>query len=76
KFTWTINNFSKLETEAEYFIVGCYTWRIIVYIDEDLVGICLNFVDYSLDLIQGHNVTANFKLSLVNQRINTLTKSI
>ncbi|XLR12274.1 hypothetical protein S83_040212 [Arachis hypogaea] len=76
KFTWTINNFSKLETEAEYFIVGCYTWRIIVYIDEDLVGICLNFVDYSLDLIQGHSITVNFKLSLVNQRINTLTKSI
>ncbi|XP_057745673.1 uncharacterized protein LOC130963588 [Arachis stenosperma] len=32
--------------------------------------------DYPLDLIQEHSFTANFKLSLVNKRINTLTKSI
>ncbi|XLR12276.1 hypothetical protein HN51_049002 [Arachis hypogaea] len=78
KFTWTINNnFYELEYYEDHFVVGGYTWLLVVAVDEDrLMDICLKVVDYSPDLIQGHSVTANFKLSLVNQRVDTLTKSI
>ncbi|XP_057745670.1 uncharacterized protein LOC130963586 [Arachis stenosperma] len=77
KFTRTINNFYVLEYYEDHFVVGGYTWRVVVAVDEErLMDICLKVVDYSPGLIQRHSVTANFNLSLVNQRVDTFTKLI
>ncbi|XP_025627184.1 uncharacterized protein [Arachis hypogaea] len=75
KFTWTINNnFSVLvEFDKYQFVFGGYTWSISVAIDENRL---MDFILDVVDWIQGHSITANFKFSVVNQRVDTLVKSI
>ncbi|KAL4395469.1 hypothetical protein HN51_023420 [Arachis hypogaea] len=68
------NNFSVLvEFDKYQFVFGGYTWSISVAIDENRL---MDFILDVVDWIQGHNITTNFKFSFVNQRVDTLVKSI
>ncbi|KAL4338771.1 hypothetical protein AHAS_Ahas12G0243500 [Arachis hypogaea] len=75
KFTWTINNnfYVLVEFEKYQFVFGGYSWSISVGIDENRLMV---FILEVVDWIQGHSITTNFKFSFVNQRVDTLVKSI
>ncbi|KAE8680613.1 Ubiquitin carboxyl-terminal hydrolase 12 [Hibiscus syriacus] len=72
KFTWTIDNFSRLNTKKHYsdiFIVGGYKWRILIFPkgnNVDHLSMYLDVADSS-SLPYGWSRYAQFRLAVVNQ---------
>ncbi|XP_057990811.1 ubiquitin C-terminal hydrolase 12-like isoform X3 [Hevea brasiliensis] len=72
RFTWTIDNFSRLNTKKLYsdiFIVGGYKWRILIFPkgnNVDHLSMYLDVAD-SATLPYGWSRYAQFSLSVVNQ---------
>ncbi|XP_010558916.1 PREDICTED: ubiquitin carboxyl-terminal hydrolase 12-like [Tarenaya hassleriana] len=72
KFTWTISNFSRLNTRKHYsdmFIVGGYKWRILTFPkgnNVDHLSMYLDVAD-SASLPYGWSRYAQFSLAVVNQ---------
>ncbi|KAG8650973.1 hypothetical protein MANES_07G083000v8 [Manihot esculenta] len=72
RFTWTIDNFSRLNTKKLYsdiFVVGGYKWRILIFPkgnNVDHLSMYLDVAD-SATLPYGWSRYAQFSLSVVNQ---------
>ncbi|XP_034224980.1 ubiquitin carboxyl-terminal hydrolase 12 isoform X5 [Prunus dulcis] len=72
KFTWTIENFARLNTKKHYsdmFIVGGYKWRILIFPkgnNVDYLSMYLDVAD-SGTLPYGWSRYAHFSLAVVNQ---------
>ncbi|GMN39634.1 hypothetical protein TIFTF001_008866 [Ficus carica] len=72
KFTWTIENFSRLNTKKHYsdvFVVGGYKWRILIFPkgnNVDYLSMYLDVAD-SGTLPYGWSRYAQFSLGVVNQ---------
>ncbi|XVE75807.1 hypothetical protein DITRI_Ditri12bG0121700 [Diplodiscus trichospermus] len=72
KFTWTIENFSRINTKKHYsdiFIVGGYKWRILIFPkgnNVDHLSMYLDVADSST-LPYGWSRYAQFSLAVVNQ---------
>nr|KJB16495.1 hypothetical protein B456_002G232700 [Gossypium raimondii] len=72
KFTWTIENFSRLNTKKHYsdiFVVGGYKWRILIFPkgnNVDHLSMYLDVADSSA-LPYGWSRYAQFSLAVVNQ---------
>ncbi|KAK4593532.1 hypothetical protein RGQ29_017589 [Quercus rubra] len=72
RFTWTIDNFSRLNTKKLYsdgFFVGGYKWRIVVFPkgnNVDHLSMYLDVAD-STNLPYGCSRYAQFSLSVINQ---------
>ncbi|KAH7554220.1 hypothetical protein JRO89_XS12G0136900 [Xanthoceras sorbifolium] len=72
KFTWTIENFSRLNTKKHYsdvFVVGGYKWRILTFPkgnNVDHLSMYLDVAD-STTLPYGWSRYAQFSLAVVNQ---------
>ncbi|XP_019245568.1 PREDICTED: ubiquitin carboxyl-terminal hydrolase 13-like isoform X1 [Nicotiana attenuata] len=79
RFTWTINNFSRLmvkELYSEVFNVGGYKWRIWIFPKGNNVVDCLSIyldVADSARLPYGWSRCALFSLAVLNQVQNKLT---
>ncbi|KAJ7971377.1 Ubiquitin carboxyl-terminal hydrolase 12 [Quillaja saponaria] len=72
KFTWTIRNFSKLNTEKHYsevFSLGGCQWRILVFPNGNNVNHLSVYLDAadSANLPQSWSRFADFNLTLINQ---------
>uniref|UniRef100_A0A7N0V5G9 ubiquitinyl hydrolase 1 n=1 Tax=Kalanchoe fedtschenkoi TaxID=63787 RepID=A0A7N0V5G9_KALFE len=78
KFTWTIENFSRLNTKKHYsdiFVVGNYKWRILIFPkgnNVDFLSMYLDVAD-STTLPYGWSRHAHFSLSVVNQALDKYT---
>ncbi|KAG6744903.1 hypothetical protein POTOM_051544 [Populus tomentosa] len=72
KFTWTIENFTRLNTKKHYsdiFIVGSYKWRVLIFPkgnNVDHLSMYLDVAD-STALPYGWSRYAQFSLAVVNQ---------
>uniref|UniRef100_A0A2P2MFP2 ubiquitinyl hydrolase 1 n=1 Tax=Rhizophora mucronata TaxID=61149 RepID=A0A2P2MFP2_RHIMU len=72
RFTWTIDNFSRLNTKKLYsdiFVVGGYKWRVLIFPkgnNVDHLSMYLDVAD-SATLPYGWSRFAQFSLSVVNQ---------
>lgn len=72
KFTWTIENFSRLNTKKHYsdvFVVGGYKWRVLIFPkgnNVDQLSMYLDVAD-SQSLPYGWSRYAQFSLAVVNQ---------
>ncbi|RWR85437.1 ubiquitin carboxyl-terminal hydrolase 12 isoform X1 [Cinnamomum micranthum f. kanehirae] len=72
RFTWTIENFSRLTTKKHYsdiFIVGGYKWRVLIFPkgnNVDHLSMYLDVAD-SATLPYGWSRYAQFSLAVVNQ---------
>ncbi|XP_065870951.1 ubiquitin C-terminal hydrolase 12-like isoform X1 [Euphorbia lathyris] len=72
RFTWTIDNFSRLNTKKLYsdvFVVGGFKWRILIFPkgnNVDHLSMYLDVADSS-NLPYGWSRYAQFSLSIVNQ---------
>ncbi|KAK8942800.1 Ubiquitin carboxyl-terminal hydrolase 13 [Platanthera zijinensis] len=72
RFTWTIENFSRLNTKklySEIFVVGGYRWRILIFPkgnNVDHLSMYLDVAD-STTLPYGWSRYAQFSLAVVNQ---------
>ncbi|GAB4824573.1 CSN-associated deubiquitinating enzyme Ubp12 [Ancistrocladus abbreviatus] len=72
RFTWKIENFSRLNTKKHYsevFIVGAYKWRILIFPkgnNVDHLSMYLDVAD-SASLPYGWSRYAQFSLAVVNQ---------
>ncbi|KAB5552894.1 hypothetical protein DKX38_010205 [Salix brachista] len=72
KFTWTIENFTRLNTKKHYsdvFIVGSYKWRVLIFPkgnNVDHLSMYLDVAD-STTLPYGWSRYAQFSLAVVNQ---------
>ncbi|KAG2683208.1 hypothetical protein I3760_10G021700 [Carya illinoinensis] len=72
KFTWTIENFTRLNTKKHYsdvFVVGSYKWRILIFPkgnNVDHLSMYLDVAD-SAALPYGWSRYAQFSLAVVNQ---------
>ncbi|GAV86142.1 MATH domain-containing protein [Cephalotus follicularis] len=72
KFTWTIDNFTRLNTKKHYsdvFVVGGYKWRILIFPkgnDVDHLSVYLDVAD-SPTLPHGWSRYAQFSLSIASQ---------
>uniref|UniRef100_A0A7N0UUN3 ubiquitinyl hydrolase 1 n=1 Tax=Kalanchoe fedtschenkoi TaxID=63787 RepID=A0A7N0UUN3_KALFE len=75
RFTWTIDNFSRLNTKKHYsdiFTVGGYKWRVLIFPkgnNVDHLSLYLDVAD-SATLPYGWSRHAHFSLSVVNQVYN------
>ncbi|CAM8927423.1 unnamed protein product [Rhodiola kirilowii] len=75
RFTWTIENFSRLTTKKHYseiFTVGGYKWRVLIFPkgnNVDHLSLYLDVAD-SAALPYGWSRHAHFSLSVVNQVYN------
>ncbi|XP_057432814.1 MATH domain and coiled-coil domain-containing protein At3g58360-like [Lotus japonicus] len=70
KFTWKIENFSKLDSEecSDIFHIGGHSWALFIYPtgnDTDYLSFSLFFVER--DLPDDWCIFANFNLALINQ---------
>ncbi|XP_052200114.1 ubiquitin C-terminal hydrolase 12-like isoform X1 [Diospyros lotus] len=78
RFTWTIENFSRLNTRKHYsevFIVGGYKWRVLIFPkgnNVDYLSMYLDVAD-SATLPYGWSRYAQFSLSVVNHVHTKLT---
>ncbi|KAA8539048.1 hypothetical protein F0562_025740 [Nyssa sinensis] len=78
RFTWTIENFSRLNTKklySEIFYVGGYKWRVLVFPkgnNVDHLSMYLDVADSST-LPYGWSRYAQFSLSVINQIHNKFT---
>ncbi|KAK1313721.1 Ubiquitin carboxyl-terminal hydrolase 13 [Acorus calamus] len=72
RFTWTIENFSRLNTKKHYseiFFVGGYKWRVLIFPkgnNVDHLSMYLDVAD-SVSLPYGWNRYAQFSLAVINQ---------
>ncbi|KAK1263147.1 Ubiquitin carboxyl-terminal hydrolase 13 [Acorus gramineus] len=72
RFTWTIENFSRLNTKKHYseiFFVGGYKWRVLIFPkgnNVDHLSMYLDVAD-SASLPYGWNRYAQFSLAVINQ---------
>ncbi|KAK9129007.1 hypothetical protein Syun_017804 [Stephania yunnanensis] len=72
RFTWTIENFSRLNTKKHYsdfFVVGGYKWRVLIFPkgnNVDQLSMYLDVAD-SATLPYGWSRYAQFSLTVVNQ---------
>ncbi|KAI8573371.1 hypothetical protein RHMOL_Rhmol01G0271900 [Rhododendron molle] len=72
RFTWTIENFSRLNTKklySETFVVGGYRWRILIFPKGNNVEHLSMYLDVadSANLPYGWSRYAQFSLAIVNQ---------
>ncbi|CAO2820246.1 unnamed protein product [Amaranthus hypochondriacus] len=72
KFTWTIDNFTRLNTKKHYsdaFVVGGYKWRILIFPKGNNVEYLSMYLDVAdaNNLPCGWNRFAAFSLTVVNQ---------
>ncbi|KAJ1423323.1 TRAF-like [Sesbania bispinosa] len=81
KFTWTIKNFSKLDSEevySEFFFVDGHAWRILMFPkgdDVDCLSIYLQAGGLDLDnLPNSWSISTHFKLALINKVKGKKTK--
>nr|DAD47220.1 TPA_asm: hypothetical protein HUJ06_017157 [Nelumbo nucifera] len=78
RFTWTIENFSRLNTKKHYseiFIVGGYKWRVLIFPkgnNVDHLSMYLDVAD-SASLPYGWSRYAQFSLAVINQIHNKYT---
>ncbi|KAG1358578.1 putative Ubiquitin carboxyl-terminal hydrolase 13 [Cocos nucifera] len=78
RFTWTIENFSRLNTKKHYsdiFIVGGYKWRVLIFPkgnNVDHLSMYLDVAD-SATLPYGWSRYAQFSLAMINQIHNKYT---
>ncbi|XP_010917889.1 ubiquitin C-terminal hydrolase 12 isoform X4 [Elaeis guineensis] len=78
RFTWTIDNFSRLNTKKHYsdiFIVGGYKWRVLIFPkgnNVDHLSMYLDVAD-SATLPYGWSRYAQFSLAVINQIHNKYT---
>nr|XP_019708940.1 ubiquitin carboxyl-terminal hydrolase 12 isoform X2 [Elaeis guineensis] len=78
RFTWTIENFSRLNTKKHYsdvFIVGSYKWRVLIFPkgnNVDHLSMYLDVAD-SATLPYGWSRYAQFSLAVTNQIHNKYT---
>ncbi|KAL6997868.1 CSN-associated deubiquitinating enzyme Ubp12, partial [Sarracenia purpurea var. burkii] len=78
RFTWTIENFSRLNTKKHYsevFVVGGYKWRVLIFPkgnNADYLSMYLDVAD-SVTLPYGWRRYAQFSLAVVNQCHGKLT---
>ncbi|KAL5708930.1 ubiquitinyl hydrolase 1 [Ranunculus cassubicifolius] len=78
RFTWTIENFSRLNTKKHYsemFVVGSFKWRVLIFPkgnNVDHLSMYLDVADSS-NLPYGWSRYAQFSLSVVNQTYNRYT---
>ncbi|XP_051130777.1 ubiquitin C-terminal hydrolase 12-like isoform X2 [Andrographis paniculata] len=78
RFTWNIENFSKLSTKklySEEFVVGGYKWRVLIFPkgnNVDHLSLYLDVAD-SATLPYGWSRYAQFSLSVINQIHNKFT---
>ncbi|KAF8396324.1 hypothetical protein HHK36_017939 [Tetracentron sinense] len=78
RFTWTIENFSRLNTKKHYsdvFVVGSYKWRVLIFPkgnNVDHLSMYLDVAD-SANLPYGWSRYAQFSLGVVNQIHNKYT---
>ncbi|KAL6989157.1 ubiquitin carboxyl-terminal hydrolase 13 [Sarracenia purpurea var. burkii] len=78
RFTWKIENFSKLKTKKLYsdvFRVGEYKWRVLIFPkgnNADYLSLYLDVAD-SETLPYGWSRDAHFNLALINQIDNEQT---
>ncbi|RZC82711.1 hypothetical protein C5167_045497 [Papaver somniferum] len=78
RFTWTIENFSRLNTKKHYsdvFTVGAYKWRVLIFPkgnNVDHLSMYLDVAD-SANLPYGWSRYAQFSLAIVNQIHNKYT---
>ncbi|KAF8389288.1 hypothetical protein HHK36_025981 [Tetracentron sinense] len=78
RFTWTIENFSRLNTKdyySETFFAGSYKWRVLIFPKGDNLSMYLDVAD-STNLPYGWSRYAKFSLAVVNQihEKNTIRK--
>ncbi|KAH7547698.1 hypothetical protein JRO89_XS14G0004000 [Xanthoceras sorbifolium] len=72
RFTWTIENFSRLNTKklySDHFVVGGYKWRILIFPkgnNVDLLSMYLDVAD-AATLPYGWSRYAQFSLAIINQ---------
>ncbi|KAH1099537.1 hypothetical protein GLYMA_13G027600v4 [Glycine max] len=75
RFTWRIDNFSRLNTKklySEIFVVGGYKWRVLIFPkgnNVDYLSMYLDVAD-SASLPYGWSRYAQFSLAVVNQMHN------
>ncbi|GMP98435.1 hypothetical protein CsSME_00046321 [Camellia sinensis var. sinensis] len=78
RFTWTIENFSRVNTKKHYsevFVVGGYKWRVLIFPkgnNVDYLSMYLDVAD-SATLPYGWSRYAQFSLAVVNQFHGKLT---
>ncbi|CAA6667135.1 unnamed protein product [Spirodela intermedia] len=78
RFTWTIENFSRLNTKklySEIFVVGGYKWRVLIFPkgnNVDHLSMYLDVAD-SANLPYGWSRYAQFSLTVINQIQNKYT---
>ncbi|MQL74619.1 hypothetical protein Taro_006967, partial [Colocasia esculenta] len=78
RFTWTIDNFSRLNTKKHYsevFFVGGYKWRILIFPkgnNVDHMSMYLDVAD-STSLPYGWSRYAQFSLAVINQIHHKIT---
>eukprot|EP00268_Persea_americana_P045281 TRINITY_DN460_c0_g1_i1.p1 TRINITY_DN460_c0_g1~~TRINITY_DN460_c0_g1_i1.p1 ORF type:complete len:1115 (-),score=210.05 TRINITY_DN460_c0_g1_i1:816-4160(-) len=78
RFTWTIENFSRLNTKKHYsdvFFVGGYKWRVLIFPkgnNVDHLSMYLDVAD-SASLPYGWGRSAQFSLGVINQIHNKYT---
>ncbi|XP_075665142.1 ubiquitin C-terminal hydrolase 12-like [Castanea sativa] len=81
KFTWTIDNFTRLNTKKHYsevFVIGSYKWRILVFPkgnNVDHLSMYLDVTDSST-LPYGWSRYAQFSLAVVNQVHSKLVRFV
>ncbi|XP_058213102.1 MATH domain and coiled-coil domain-containing protein At3g58270-like isoform X2 [Rhododendron vialii] len=78
RFTWTIENFMRLNTEKLYsqiFLVGGYKWRVLVFPKGKKVEHFSMYLDVadSATLPYGWSRHAQFSLAVIDQRTNKFT---
>nr|CAN83044.1 hypothetical protein VITISV_012267 [Vitis vinifera] len=78
RFTWRIENFSRLNTKKHYsenFIVGGYKWRVLIFPKGNNVEHLSMYLDVadSSSLPYGWSRYAQFSLAVVNQIHNKYT---
>ncbi|KAL5720643.1 ubiquitinyl hydrolase 1 [Ranunculus cassubicifolius] len=78
RFTWTIENFTRLNTKKHYsdvFVVGGFKWRVLIFPkgnNVDQLSMYLDVAD-SQNLPYGWSRYAQFSLSVVNQAFGKYT---
>ncbi|KAH7866206.1 hypothetical protein Vadar_017070 [Vaccinium darrowii] len=78
RFTWTIENFTRLNTKklySEIFLVGGYKWRVLIFPKGNNVEHLSMYLDVadSATLPYGWSRYAQFSLAVINQLTNKFT---
>ncbi|KAJ1432888.1 TRAF-like [Sesbania bispinosa] len=78
KFTWTVQNFSKLDSEklySETFFLGGHQWRILIFPKGNKVNYLSIYLDVGdvANLPEKWSRVTHFKLALINQLLASKT---